>query len=320
MYLSRLIFAFFANNFKPYDIIQNMNFSEQRKGELAILGESIITSLMPIISLLSFQSLKPLYSLGYSLIFTTIFFFFIVAFKGRLKELLTPGVLKNMLWVVLLIGVCYYGIYFFSLKYTSANNAGIILQMELFFSFLFFNVWKKEALTTEHLYGAALMLFSTLLIFFPQINKLQFNKGDLLILLCTAFPPIGNYFQRKIRYKISSESLVLLRSGLTVPFIFILAYLLNNSTFQIPNSQNLLFLLLNGLLILGISKIFWLEAILRISITKANALSSVKPFLTIILSFLLIKELPNAWQIASVLPMLLGVYLLTRPSPALETI
>ncbi len=292
-----------------------MNLTETRKGEFYILAESLINSLFPVISLISFATLPPLFSLSYSWVFTALFFLFVIAYRNKFSELADLELLKDLIWVVLFIGILYYGLYFFALRYTTANNAGIIIQMELFFTFLFFNVWKKEALTTEHLLGAGLMLFSTLLIFFPQIRHLDFNKGDLLILLCTAFPPVGNFFQRKMRRKASSESVMFLRTIFSLPFVFLLAFVLSGNETQSVDLKTILFLLFNGIIILGISKIFWLEAILRISVTKANALASIKPVLTILFSFLMLGNLPNLWQLSSIPPMLLGVYMLTRPSP-----
>ncbi len=290
-----------------------MNLTETRKGELAILAESLINSLLPIVTLLSFSILKPLFSLAYSLALSALFFAFWVFLKNKFGELKNRQIIKDALGVALLIGVGYYGLYFWGLNYTSANNSGIILQMELFFSFLFFNVWKKESLTKAHLFGAGLMLLSTLLIFYPQMQKLDFNKGDLLILLCTALPPMGNFLQRKIRRQISGESLMLMRTAMSLPFIFLLAFIFHGFNLPAVNLSLLLFLIFNGVVILGVSKIFWLESILRISVTKANALASIRPFLTMLFSYLIIKELPQFWQLAAIAPMLCGVYFLTRP-------
>jgi drug/metabolite transporter (DMT)-like permease len=289
-----------------------MQISETRKGELAMLGESLISGLFPIISLLSFESIPPLFSLGGSWVFTSIFFLFIVALRNRWEELIKIDVLKDIIWVVLFIGVFYYGLFFFGLQFTSAGNAGIILQMELFFTFLFFNIWKKEALTKEHLFGAGLMLAGTLIIFLPQIINLNFNKGDLIILASTAFPPVGNYFQRKLKKKVSGESIIFLRTVLSLPFIFLLAFVLKTQSVDILNTKTILFLLLNGILILGVTKILWLEAIIRISVTKANALGSIKPLITLIMSFIILKQVASNWQLFSIIPMLLGVYLLTK--------
>ena len=69
-------------------------------------------------------------------------------------------------------------------------------------------------------------------------------------------------------------------------------------------------LLLNGVVIFGISKIFWVEGIHRMSVTKANALSSLNPFITLIFAWLLLKDAPTVWQLSALAPMILGVILL----------
>lgn len=295
-----------------------MKLTQTQLGELAILTESLLSSLLPIISLITFTSLSPLFTLAGSLIFTAIFFFIIITYKNRWQELIRVDVLKDIAWVVIFIGIFYYGLFFFGLQFTNAGNAGIILQMELFFTFLFFNIFKKEDITKEHLLGATLMLLSTLIIFSPQLKTLNFNKGDLLILLATAFPPVGNFFQRKLRQKVSGESIIFLRTIFALPFIFLLAYLFKTHTETVINYKTILFLLLNGVVILGVTKILWLEAIIRISVTKANALASVRPFITLVLTYLILKQTPSSWQLLSVFPMLLGIYFLTK-SPNQKT-
>ena len=51
-------------------------------------------------------------------------------------------------------------------------------------------------------------------------------------------------------------------------------------------SSSLLFLVINGVLLLGVSKILWIEGIHRINVTKANALNSLGPLLTLLFAWL----------------------------------
>ncbi len=74
----------------------------------------------------------------------------------------------------------------------------------------------------------------------------------------------------------------------------------------------MIFLLANGVLIFGVSKILWLEGISRISVTKALALGSLAPLFTLFIAWIVLKQAPTAWQIASLAPFFLGVLLLTN--------
>lgn len=287
-----------------------MKISETAKGELSVFGESLLSSMLPILGIITFKTLPPLYSLFGSILFTTIFFVILLTLKKSWQSLSKQN-FKILFWIVLLIGVGYHGLSYIGLELTSANNASIIWQSELLFSFLYFNVWRKEQLSLEHLTGAGLMLFGIFLIFFPQLKSFQFNKGDILILCATALPPIGNYYQREIRKKMNSLNVIFWRNLMTFPVLLVLILLLPAKNYSLTPAT-ILFLALNGLLVFGLAKIFWLEAISRISITKANALASIRPFLTIVLSYLILQQKPNLWQMLAVIPIVFGVMLLTK--------
>ena len=105
---------------------------------------------------------------------------------------------------------------------------------------------------------------------------------------------------------------MLIRNIITIPFLFILAVLLGTS----PLSQHLgnafWWILLNGFLILGFSKILWIEGINLMSVTKALAINSMSPFFTIIFAYLLIGESPTLIQLLSLPLLIIGVFLLTN--------
>jgi len=68
----------------------------------------------------------------------------------------------------------------------------------------------------------------------------------------------------------------------------------------------------NGVLLLGVSKILWLEGIKRISVVKAGALASISPLLTIVVAWPVLHNTPTMAQLFALAPMSLGVMLLSR--------
>ena len=137
------------------------------------------------------------------------------------------------------------------------------------------------------------------------------NIGDFFILAATMCGPAGNFFQQKARQIASSEIIMFLRSLFSVPALFLLAFVLRESASLADIRASFIFLLINGALLLGLSKILWIEAIHRISVTKAVALNSLTPFLTLILAWLILGQQPNLWQISALVPLVLGVLFLT---------
>jgi drug/metabolite transporter (DMT)-like permease len=244
--------------------------------------------------------------------FAAIFFALVLTVRKKWQNLKTKGSMKNILLATFILGVLYYFIFFFGLKYTSAGNASIMALTEIFFSFLFFNVWRKEGMEAAHIYGALLMILGAVIILYS--NFTVFHSGDFLILLASAIAPMGNYFQRAARRQVSSESIMFIRSLISFPTIFLLAYILGNNITVLPEKRALFYLIIIGFLLTGLSKIFWIEAIHRINVATANALSSVGPLFTLFFAWLLLGNIPTKFQLFSFVPMFLGIVLLSRKS------
>ena len=82
------------------------------------------------------------------------------------------------------------------------------------------------------------------------------------------------------------------------------------STADLMNS--VLFLFISGTILLGLSKILWIEGIHRISVAKANALNALGPLSTLFFAWLILKDVPTIWQLLAVAVVFPGVWLLTR--------
>jgi len=102
-----------------------------------------------------------------------------------------------------------------------------------------------------------------------------------------------------------------IRSTLTLPFIAILILVTNQTATMRDLSISLPFLLINGFLLFGISKILWIESIHRISVTKATSLGSVNPVFTLIFAFLILGDIPTIIQITAFIPLFIGILFLT---------
>lgn len=288
-----------------------MDTSKTRQGELFLLGEILLWSVFPIVTLLTYNSLKPLSSLALSTFLASVFFGLILTKKGLWHEILIPGIFGQIIYPALFIGVFFYILNYTGLKHTTAGNASLVGQMEIFFSYLLFNVWKKESLDRKHLFGIGLMLVGAGFILLPKST--HFAWGDGIILLSTLFAPMGNFYQQKLRKKISAYTIMFWRSFLSFPIILAVA-LITRQGFSLPELyQSLWLIILSGVFLMGASKIFWIEAIHRIPVVKANALACIRPLLTLLLAYFFLKEIPTLWQILALLPLGAGVVLLTRP-------
>ena len=285
-----------------------MKLTKERQGELFIFGEAALWALFPVLTILSYGKLSPLVSLGASSIFASIFFAIILSLKKKWHEIKNASAFKDILWATFFIGILYYLFFFFGLRYTSAGNASIIALTEIFFSYLFFNIWKKDLLPFQHMAGALFMLVGAIIVLYPNLHK--FQLGDILMLVAAAMPPFGNFFARRAREKVSTETIMFVRSIISGVVVILLAFIFNN-TFSYPDLKySFMFLFINGVFLLGLSKVMWIEGIHRVSVVKANALGSIGPLLTLLFAWLFLHNIPTSWQLLSFIPMFFGVILL----------
>lgn len=282
----------------------------ERQGELFILLQTPLWALFPIITILSTNTLPPLTSLAWSTLFSCFVFAAIISIRKKWKETADIPALKDIFWVAVFNGTLYYVLFFFGLRYTSAGNASIIALSEIFFSFLFFHVWHKHHIPLKHIYGAVLVLVGSFIILAPSFS--HFQKGDIFIVMATMVAPFGNFFQQKARKRVSSETILLVRSIISAPILFFAAYLLNAGLHANQLRSSMIFLLINGLVLLGLTKLFWVEGIHRINVTKALALASISPLFTILFAWLILHNRPTPWQLLSLIPMIIGVRMLSN--------
>ncbi|OGG79945.1 hypothetical protein A3A39_00995 [Candidatus Kaiserbacteria bacterium RIFCSPLOWO2_01_FULL_54_13] len=283
--------------------------SEQRKGEWYVLSHSALWGLFPIFTVLSYATMPSLSSYAWSSLFALLFFGIFVAFRRKSSELFSLQLWKYILPAVLFIGVLYYGLFFVGLTYTTPGNAAIIAMFEIFTSFVLFHLIRREHISYTHILGSGLMVIGAIIILGRNFSGI--NVGDVLILAATICAPIGNLYQQRARKIASSEAIMLLRTLATIPIVFAVAYLMNMHISLEDPGASLLFVVINGILLLGLAKLLWIEAIHRISVMKAIALSSLTPFLTLLFAWIILNQVPTVWQILSLVPFVLGVLLLT---------
>ncbi|MDD3896553.1 MAG: DMT family transporter [Candidatus Peribacteraceae bacterium] len=293
--------------------------STERVGELFIIAETFFWSLFPVMTILTFGTLTPLYTAAISTVIAALFFAVGLTAKRQWHHLLRRKAWRSMFLTSLFIGVLFYACMFMGLRHTTAGNASILSLMEVFFSFVILGVLlRHEPVLPLHLLGGVLMVIGAGLILLPGMTGWQ--QGNLLVVSATFFAPWGNKYAQQARKIVSAEAIMFCRSVIGSLFLFLLAAL-----FETPPSWEALhasagFLLVNGMLLLGLSKIFWLEGIARLPITKAISLGSLAPAFTLIVAYVVLHEQVTAMQVLGFLPIAFGVYLLTKKRAALSSV
>ena len=213
--------------------------------------------------------------------------------------------------MILLMGILLYGLLFFSLQYTTPGNVSIISLMEVFFTMVLLGaVTKHETLSRVTIIGGALMVIGAFFVIFQ--GSLKPNPGDMLVLLAMAVPPFGNLMTKKVRSYMSAATLMFARSTIAGIFLLFLAWVLGDIPNTMPSWGMIGLIALNGFVLLGFSKILWIEGIHRIQISKAISLSSINPAITLFFAFVILHQRPTLFQVLGLVPIMAGVWLLTR--------
>ncbi len=135
------------------------------------------------------------------------------------------------------------------------------------------------------------------------------------------FYPIGHFYAKKA-IKLTSPSIILfIRSFFGGIVLIILSLIIETQTktfYEIGKFWPLI--LFNGIFIYHISKILWYEGIKRIDISKAIPLSlGGYPVFSLIFVILLLKEIPNIYQIIGAMIILTGIFILLRKTKIQKT-
>ena len=281
----------------------------ERSGELFLLAFTFFESWFPVVTILALQHITPILAYAITLIFSLFSFTILLLVKHRFRELVQWSAYKDLLLTAFFMSLMFACIYI-GLAFTTAGNMAVLIFLQFFFSFIYFNLLGGEKFSAQHLTGAFLMAGGAIIILFPQ--ELVLNKGDLLILLAAALAPIANIYQKRARQQVSSETVLAFRTLAALPLLFVLALVFEPA----PEIQEIIkalpYLAVSGIMIMGLSKIFWVEAIYRISITKASAMAAFVPVFTLLFAYLVLNEVPALQQLFGIFPVLFGGYLITR--------
>jgi drug/metabolite transporter (DMT)-like permease len=283
--------------------------SNDTKGILYAWIFAALEGLFPILSIFILRYIGALYAYAFSIMVAMVLFLIYLALKRRLHELWRREALYDLVMTALLINLMFVLI-FVGLRYTSAGNMSVIIILQLFFAYLYFNVLGDEALGFWPTVGAFMMAAGGLIIVFPK--DFAINIGDLLILLAAAIAPIANVYQKRAREHVSAETILAFRNTAAIPLLFLLAYYFEKPLSEANIEHALPYIFLNGVLVFTLAKILWIEALHFTSITKLSAMVSLIPLFTLLFAYLIFGDTPTARQLAGIAPVIAGSLLLSR--------
>jgi len=281
----------------------------QRSGELYAVLLSILESWFPILAIVAVKTIGPLNTYSFVLLIATAVLLILLYLREGFGAFFDRQVLPDLLWTSFYITLLF-TLIFIGLRYTTAGNMAVILTLQLFFSYLYFNLPGKEKLSRLHTFAAFLMGSGALIILFPATFRL--NPGDLLVLLAAAIAPLANLYQKRARVRVSALCILAFRNLVALPVLFAAALVFEGMPTPGALQATLPAVAAIAVLVYVLAKILWIEALHRIGITKLSAMIALIPLFTLVFAFAALGEDPSPRQLIGTLPILLGAFLITR--------
>lgn len=287
------------------------NLSQERIGELMIVGETLLYSILPVIIAHTTKIMPPILFAGASTIVAAISTFIYIVLTKQLKDLKDPKTIKYSLLVSIFIIIIPSIFIFIGSSKTSGINTTILLQSEILATLLIFGILSIEKITLKKILGGILIFLGASFIVFN--GTLSINTGDLLIFAGVFFYPIGNIYGKKALEVTSPSVILFIRNifgGLVLTAISLLFETDTNAFSSIKT--NLPIVLFSGIIIYHLSKLMWYEGIKRIDVTKATSITlGASPVLGLIFSMIFLKEIPTIFQMIGFVLILIGIFSIT---------
>ncbi len=284
--------------------------TREREGELYVILLCLLESWFPILSLFAIPLVGALHAYTAIVAIATVVLLALLLRRRAMASLVLPEAQRDLLLTSFSITLLFL-LVFLGLQYTTAGNMAVIIFLQLLFAYLYFNVFGKQKMTAGHSWGALLMGMGALVMLLPE--HFDLNRGDLLILAAAAIAPVANRYQQRARRHVPSVTILTYRNLVALPFLALAAWAFEPLPVADAVREALPYLVAVALLIYVAAKLLWVEALHRISITKMSALTAVMPLFTLLFAYFVLEEIPTPRQLAGIVPILIGGYLITRP-------
>ena len=254
--------------------------------------------------------LNPLFFAATSSLIAGVFLFSLAVIKGNWKILFRKEYFLLMLLIGFLGTTVSYLFFFFGVSLTTAINSSILLVIEPLYSIFIGHIFLNEKITFKQIIFTFIIIIGTITVLYKISFK--FNRGELMILCTPLCWQITNIFSKKLMaiYKEITPPLIAtartLYGGL---FLIILSIAMGINQFnQLRNISILWILLLQGIVGFALHYFAWYEAIKRLNLSKATSLVNVYPAFTIMLAWLVLKEIPTFQQIGGFIIIIIGIF------------
>jgi drug/metabolite transporter (DMT)-like permease len=283
---------------------------KKRIGVLAIVGASVMWAIEPIFAKLAYANSSVIQTSAFRAIFVTVVAL-IYALSTNGKNIKISKKEFSVIFYIAVVGTLVADLlFYFALTKISVLNAVLIGHLQPIFIILIgYFILKDEKHSKYDYAGIFIMIFGALLVTTQTIQNLLILKigtfGDLLVVGATVSWATTGIVARKYLKNMNCGIITFYR--FLIAAVFFSIYLLLKSEFHFGSINQIII----GIIV-GVGYILYYEGLKRVKAAQAGALELSTPFFAAILGFLVLGELVTPMQIAGILILCIGVYLLSK--------
>ncbi len=199
----------------------------------------------------------------------------------------------------------------FGLTMTSAANASLLNNFEIVATALIALAVFKESISPRLWFGILFVTASCMLLSFEDISSLQFNTGSLFVLLACICWGIENNCTRKLSSK-DPLQIVMIKGIFSGTGSVIIGLFCGERVLYLWAVPAVLLL---GFVAYGLSIYFYVYAQRILGAARTSAYYAVAPFIGVLLSLLIFREVPRPLFITALLLMVIGAWLSSQDEP-----
>ena len=283
---------------------------KKRIGVLAIVGASVMWAIEPIFAKLAYANSSVVQTSAFRAIFVTVVAL-IYALSTNWKNIKISKKEFSVIFYIAVVGTLVADLlFYFALTKVSVLNAVLIGHLQPIFIILIgYFILKDEKHSKYDYAGIFIMIFGALLVTTQTIQNLLILRigtvGDLLVVGATVSWATTGVAARKYLKNMNCGIITFYR--FLIAAIFFSIYLLFRAEFHFGSVNQIII----GIIV-GVGYILYYEGLKRVKAAQAGALELSTPFFAAILGFLVLGELVTPMQIAGILILCIGVYLLSK--------
>jgi len=288
-------------------------------GFFAALGAAILGGLLPSVS-------KPLLDLVNPLLFTTIvtfgpaILFTPVAMQSKENKHIRKQGYAILAATAVASGLVAPYIYFVGLQESTASDAALLGNGEMVFTVLIATMFFGERLGRKGYLALMLLGFGIIAV----ITDLQFSStsldlaapGHVLILAATFLWGVDNNVTSAVTERVDVAKIIQIKSTISGVGLFVISYFAH--ALVIHSVSDLIEVFLFGIIVFSGTAFLSIQSLKRLGPITTTIVFPMTSVFGLIFAYVLLHENITVLQIGSVIVILLGIYLLTRPGAVIR--